>query len=411
MPLTRHARRWVNITLLSRFLNTGSCRTWLPGGTGGPALLQAAGGPAAAWTRHCLPAAHRRTPAPAPGGAGGSERRPPRPGAAPGAPPSPGPGAAGLAAARGPGEGAAAAGGGAAAARRMSGRAGFFEVGAGGAGGGGRTGRARAGPRSIAPPADGSARDPGRLLSLPPPSALGSRSHPLPGLPRQVTGEGKAEGGGTPLAGVSSERRGKWRPPPAPSFASPGTFPSPLLFPASSGVLGRGPGERGAVPGHQAGCRRSAEAPDRWLWAFRGPPPEGRAVVRLPGCVWQRIPAVRERARARNVLGTFCPQLLGRPCRQPLCTPPRAVPLSRANPGRQRPRGGSARRQGAGEGGSWCSGREDGARHSSRPGSRPAAPGAVQRGGATASGGPRPPPRAGSTGPCLARGVPVLRGK
>lgn len=48
-------------------------------------------------------------------------------------------------------------------------------------------------------------------------------------------------------------------------------------------------------------------------------------------------------------------QLLGRACRQPLCTAPSAVPLSlpargRRPPAQQRPRGGSTRRRGAGGG-------------------------------------------------------------
>lgn len=124
---------------------------------------------------------------------------------------------------------------------------------------------------------------------------------------------------------------------------------------------------RGESPGFPARSRRSAEAPDQWLWASRGSCLGQHR--RQPALALAARPSPTERARARNVLGTFCPQLLGKPCGQSLCTSPAAVPCSlparcRRGLGRQRP--GPARRQGAG-------GRVDALAERTAPGAAPAA--------------------------------------
>lgn len=165
MPLNRHSRRSVDITLLSQCREHRDVPNLACGGRGGPRSAAACPGTTAGstWNGFSSRAAARgraggRVP---PLGARRCRREPPRGGRAP--PDWPQRGDPGKEPRRRE----------AAAARRMGGRAGFFEVGAGGIGG--WTGPTRAGPRSILPPADGAARDPGGLLSLHPPSALKHR--------------------------------------------------------------------------------------------------------------------------------------------------------------------------------------------------------------------------------------------
>lgn len=322
-----------------------------------PAPLRAARAAAAGFTRNCFGSRPTRTA----GQRRGSGRRLPRPGAAAGpllppppprgrrAPPDwPQRGDPGKvprrreAARRQP--------------RRMGGRAGFFEVGAGGAAS--RRGEPGPGPaascrrRTGLPgvPADGS------LLPL---LLHWSAGEPEPSAPGSAkVSDRRCEPGGGSRGGHAARRaflraRGQKRPPPAPSFPSlPRACSSPPRPRWSSDVA---PERRGGV----GGCPR---APGR-LSAVRGG--AGSMALGFPrilprvcrgqpaGVGLAAHPSRRERARARNVLGTFCPQLLGRACRQPPRSSPRAVPPSlparcgRAPGGESAPRGGSGRLAGA----------------------------------------------------------------
>lgn len=245
-----------------------------------PAPLRAARAAAAGFTRNCFGSRPTRTA----GQRRGSGRRLPRPGAAAGPllPPPPPPreaGAAWLAAARGPGEGAAAAGGGAAAApqdgrqsRLLRGRCGRRRV---------APGRARAGPRSVLPPADGAARGPGGRLSPPPPSALKRRGA---GAIRSRVCQGKWP----PLRAGRREpgwaRRSPGFPQGEGAEAAPARpvlpFPSPGMFlsPASPVVFGRGLGEAGGGWGVSPGSRQALGGPRRRRINGSGlpaDPPEG----------------------------------------------------------------------------------------------------------------------------------------
>lgn len=249
-----------------------------------------------------------------------------------------------MAAARGPGEGAAAAGGGGSPQDGRQSR--LLRGGCGRHRGvdGANKGRAPQHPAASGRGCPGSRRTP---LSSPSIciEAPGSRSHPLPGLPRQVTAAepGRGRLRDTPLNGVSSERGGRSSPrPPRPSLPR-ARFPRRSSFPRRRCCPGLAP-ERGAFPG----SRRALGRP-------RSRRINGSGLPRiLPRAVpWSACglglaahPSRKGRPGAGNVLGTFCPQLLGRPCRPPLCAPPRAgpAPYKRASgcsvPGRR----GSARR-------------------------------------------------------------------
>lgn len=189
-----HSRRPVHIALLSQFFDTGSCRTWRARGAGGPALLRLPGAPRAARPALLPAAAHRHgRQRPRPGRGGGSGRRLIGRSAGP----------------RGRCRGRRGRRGGA---RRMGGRAGFFEVGAGGAGGGGRPRRGEPGPGPPHPAAGGRGCPGSRRAPLSSPSicieAPGSRSHPLPSLLR-CRSRAERPGGTRCSPGVSLGREGK----------------------------------------------------------------------------------------------------------------------------------------------------------------------------------------------------------
>lgn len=218
---------------------------------------------------------------------------------------------------------------------------------------------------------------------------------------------------GTPLAGLSSGRGGRSGPrPPRPSLPFPGHVPLPRVPGGLRTWPRRGGGGLGGVPGLQAGSQRSAAAPDQWLWASRGSS-RGYAVVSLPGWVWQRIPAVGKEPERGMFSAPSVPNFLEEPVASRRA--PRREPSRRAfRRGAGVPRGGKAPPGAAQVGsparsrrGSRCPGRGDG----SQPGSprrrslhRPA-------GGSGGERCPRPPPRAGSAGPLLARCVRLLREK
>lgn len=119
-----------------------------------------------------------------------------------------------------------------------------------------------------------------------------------------------------------------------PVLSFPGHVPLVVPDPRVPGV----PGERGGGnPRASRRSRRCAEVPDQWLWASRGSclgQHGGQPALALAA-----RPSPRE--RARNVSGTFCPQLLGKPRGQPLC--PRRQPSRAAfRPGAGVAAGGSA---------------------------------------------------------------------
>lgn len=133
--------------------------------------------------------------------------------------------------------------------------------------------RARARSRSILPPVDGAARDPGGLLSLPRPSAM---KHRGAGAIRSgkvtAAGAGQKGPGGTRCSPGLSLGRGAKEAAALPVLSFPGYVPLAVpdpRVPVFPRRCSRRAG-RGESPGFPARSRRSAEAPDQWLRVSRG---------------------------------------------------------------------------------------------------------------------------------------------